>query len=236
MIREISKLDVTKSINTISRLVKTATTASGRDSDSVTTIAISKNHSVERVQWAIDAGQRVFGENRVQEAIDKWPSLKERFEDVELHLVGSLQGNKVGRALEIFNSIHTIDRIKLARSIGRTMDKIDCRPSCFIQINTGEEPQKGGVLPLEADSLIAECKNDIGLPIKGLMCVPPRIEDSALHFSLLVKIAERNGLECLSMGMSGDFEQAIRLGATHVRIGTAIFGDRPPIKSKNFLL
>jgi pyridoxal phosphate enzyme (YggS family) len=161
--------------------------------------------------------------------MDKWPPLKEKFDDVELHLVGSLQGNKVPRALEVFNSIHTIDRLKLARSIARAMDKNGFRPNCFIQINTGEEPQKGGVLPIEADKLISECRDDIGLPVIGLMCVPPMAEESSLHFSLLKEIAKRNGLNCLSMGMSGDFQQAIRLGATHVRIGTAIFGKRPPL-------
>ena len=210
-------------------MVKTATSTSGRSQKAVTTIAISKNHAVEKLQWAIDAGQRVFGENRVQEAMDKWPPLKEKFDDVELHLVGSLQGNKVPRALEVFNSIHTIDRLKLARSIARAMDKNGFRPNCFIQINTGEEPQKGGVLPIEADKLISECRDDIGLPVIGLMCVPPMAEESSLHFSLLKEIAKRNGLNCLSMGMSGDFQQAIRLGATHVRIGTAIFGKRPPL-------
>mgnify|MGYP001343608399 CR=1 FL=1 len=232
MARATLKVNITKSIKIIGELVKTATIASGRSPDAVTTIAISKNHPVEKLRLALDAGQRVFGENRIQEAIDKWPSLKEKFEDIELHLVGSLQGNKVSRALKVFDSIHTIDRIKLARSIARTMDKIDRRPSCFIQVNTGEEIQKGGVLPLEVDNFITECRDDLGLPVKGLMCVPPRVEDSALHFSLLVKIAEHNGLECLSMGMSGDFEQAIRLGATHVRIGTAIFGERSPIMSE----
>jgi pyridoxal phosphate enzyme (YggS family) len=224
-----SKVDITQSINAISKLVKTATSTSGRSQKAVTTIAISKNHAVEKLQWAIDAGQRVFGENRVQEAMDKWPPLKEKFDDVELHLVGSLQGNKVPRALEVFNSIHTIDRLKLARSIARAMDKNGFRPNCFIQINTGEEPQKGGVLPIEADKLISECRDDIGLPVIGLMCVPPMAEESSLHFSLLKEIAKRNGLNCLSMGMSGDFQQAIRLGATHVRIGTAIFGKRPPL-------
>ena len=227
MASETSKSDITQSINIISKLVKTTTISSGRCQKSVTTIAISKNHAVERLQWAIDAGQRVFGENRVQEAVDKWPLLKEKFHDIELHLVGSLQGNKVLRAIEIFNSIHTIDRIKLARSISRAMDKNGFRPECFIQINTGEEPQKGGVLPDEADKFICECRDDIGLPIIGLMCVPPQAEESSLHFSLLKKIAKRNGLNCLSMGMSGDFQKAIRLGATHVRIGTAIFGERP---------
>ena len=226
----ISVIDITQSLNVIDALVKTATVSSGRSPGSVTTIAISKNHPAEKVQWALDAGQRIFGENRVQEAMEKWPYLKDRFVDVDLHLVGSLQGNKVANAVEIFNSIHTIDRIKLARSVARAMDKNDSRPNCFIQVNTGEEPQKGGVLPIEADALIAECRDDIGLPVIGLMCVPPRVEEGALHFALLREIAKRNGLECLSMGMSGDFEKAIHFGATHVRIGTSIFGSRPPFK------
>jgi pyridoxal phosphate enzyme (YggS family) len=226
----ISEIDITQSLNTIGDLVKTATVSSGRRLGSVITIAISKNHPVESLEQALDAGQRVFGENRVQEAIKKWPALKDKFVDVELHLVGSLQGNKVARAVEIFNSIHTIDSIKLARVVARIMEKNDIRPSCFIQVNTGEEPQKGGIFPIEADAFIAECRDDIDLPIKGLMCVPPRAEESALHFALLREIARRNGLECLSMGMSGDFEEAIRFGATHVRIGTAIFGNRTPRK------
>lgn len=227
-----SEIDITLSLNVVGALVKKATVASGRGSGSVTTIAISKNHSVERVQRALDAGQRVFGENRVQEAMEKWPFLKDKFVNVDLHLVGSLQGNKVANAVKIFNSIHTIDRIKLARSVAREMDKHDNRPSCFIQVNTGEEPQKGGVLPIEADALIADCRDDLGLPVKGLMCVPPRVEESALHFALLREIAKRNGLESLSMGMSGDFEKAIQFGATHVRIGTAIFGSRLSFKSE----
>ena len=165
MARATLKVNITKSIKIIGELVKTATIASGRSPDAVTTIAISKNHPVEKLRLALDAGQRVFGENRIQEAIDKWPSLKEKFEDIELHLVGSLQGNKVSRALKVFDSIHTIDRIKLARSIARTMDKIDRRPSCFIQVNTGEEIQKGGVLPLEVDNFITECRDDLGLPV-----------------------------------------------------------------------
>ncbi len=148
----------------------------------------------------------------------------------ELHLVGSLQSNKVGRAVDLFDAIHTIDRPKLARAVAGDMDKRGRRPQCFIQVNTGEEPQKGGVLPEDADAFIAQCRDDFGLPVEGLMCIPPLEDEPSLHFALLREIAKRNGLEFLSMGMSGDFEEAIRFGATHVRVGTALFGQRPPFK------
>ena len=171
-------------------------------------------------------GQRVFGENRVQEALDKWPALKEEFADAELHLVGSLQSNKAGRAVDLFDAIHTIDRPKLARAVAGEMDKRGRRPQCFIQVNTGEEPQKGGVLPEDADAFIAKCRDDLDLPVEGLMCIPPVDEEPAMHFALLAEIARRNGLAQLSMGMSADFETAVQFGATLVRVGTAIFGAR----------
>ncbi|MBT3305114.1 MAG: YggS family pyridoxal phosphate-dependent enzyme [Alphaproteobacteria bacterium] len=211
-------------------MIETAEAAAGRAAGSVTLIAISKNHPGEAARRALEAGQRAFGENRVQEAAEKWPSLKADFADADLHLVGSLQRNKVPRAVELFDAIHTIDRSKLARAIAGEMDKSGRRPDCFIQVNTGEEPQKGGVLPTEADVLIAECRDDLGLPVVGLMGIPPRGEEASLHFALLREIAKRNGLERLSMGMSGDFEDAIRFGATHVRVGTSIFGQRPRLE------
>ncbi len=196
----------------------------------VTLIAISKAHPAAAAHRALEAGHRVFGENRVQEAQDKWPALKEEFSMAELHLVGSLQSNKVNRAVDLFDAIHTIDRPKLARAVAGEMDKSGHRPQCFIQVNTGEEPQKGGVLPEAADAFIVQCRDDLGLPVEGLMCIPPLEDEPSLHFALLREIAKRNGLESLSMGMSGDFEQAIRFGATHVRVGTALFGQRPPFK------
>jgi len=169
----------------------------------------------------------VFGENRVQEALEKWPALKADFPDARLHLVGTLQSNKAHPAVEVFDAIHTIDRPKLARAVSREMDKTGRRPECFVQVNTGEEPQKGGVLPADADAFITQCLDEFTLPVRGLMCIPPVDEEASLHFALLREIARRNGLESLSMGMSGDFETAIRFGATHVRVGTAIFGTRP---------
>jgi len=225
-----SETDISHSLKTVGALVEAAEAAAGRSLGSVTLMAISKGHPGHAAHQALGAGQRVFGENRVQEALDKWPPLKDAFADAELHLVGSLQRNKAVRAVELFDAIHTIDRLKLARAVAREMDKCDRRPFCFIQVNTGEEPQKGGILPADADAFIAECRDDIGLPVEGLMCIPPRDEVSSLHFALLREIAKRNGLERLSIGMSGDFEDAIRFGATHVRVGTAIFGERPPFK------
>ena len=172
-----SQTDIPHSLKTVGGLVEAAESAAGRPLGSVTTMAISKGHPGEAARRALEAGHRVFGENRVQEASDKWPSLKDNYEDSELHLVGSLQRNKALRAVELFDAIHTIDRTKLARAIAREMDKCGRRPGCFIQVNTGEEPQKGGVLPTDADAFIAECRDDIGLPVQGLMCIPPRDEE-----------------------------------------------------------
>ena len=225
-----SKTDIRDTLASVGKLIEATEAAAGRTAGSVTLIAISKSHPGEAAHRALAAGHRVFGENRVQEALEKWPPLKAVYPDAELHLVGSLQRNKVHRAVELFDAIHTIDRSKLARAVATEMDKSGRRPVCFLQINTGEEPQKGGVLPAEADAFIAECRDDFGLPVEGLMGIPPRGEEASLHFALLREIARRNGLERLSMGMSGDFEEAIRFGATHVRIGTAIFGDRPPFR------
>lgn len=197
----------------------------GRDAGSVTLIAVSKVQPLERVEAVLEQGHRIFGENRVQEAAGKWPAFKERFEGVELHLIGPLQTNKARQAMELFDAIHSVDRPKLARTLARLAQELGHCPELFIQINTGEEPQKAGVLPAEADDFVAECRA-LGLPVRGLMCIPPAEEEPSLHFALLAKIAARNGLEGLSMGMSGDFERAIALGATHVRVGSAIFGER----------
>jgi hypothetical protein len=189
-------------------------------------VAVSKTHGPAMIEVALDAGQRVFGENRVQEAMAKWPALKEAYPDVVLHLIGPLQTNKVPEAVALFDVIETVDREKLARKLAAEMDKTGRRLPCFIQVNTGEEPQKAGVHPVEADAFIARCRDDFKLPVEGLMCIPPVDDDPAPHFALLAAIAKRNGLENLSMGMSGDYEIAIAMGATHVRVGTAIFGAR----------
>ena len=209
--------------------IAAAARAVGRAPDSVTLVAVSKTHPAEAVQAAMAAGQRVFGENRVQEAQRKWPALKAGCPDARLHLIGPLQTNKVADAVALFDVIETVDRPKLARALAAAMADSGRRPDCYIQVNTGEEPQKAGILPADADGFIALCRDEIGLPVQGLMCIPPLAEEPAPHFALLAEIARRHGLPVLSMGMSGDFETAVRLGATHVRIGTAIFGDRPPL-------
>ncbi|MCM2562545.1 YggS family pyridoxal phosphate-dependent enzyme [Lutimaribacter sp. EGI FJ00015] len=197
----------------------------GRDPDSVTLIAVSKVQPLERVAAVLEEGHRTFGENRVQEAAGKWPDFRERFDGVDLHLIGPLQTNKTRQAFELFQAIHSVDRPKLAKTIARIAQEEGHCPDLFIQVNTGEEEQKAGVLPSDADGFIAECRA-MDLPVRGLMCIPPVEEEPSLHFALLAKIAARNDLEGLSMGMSSDFERAIALGATHVRVGSAIFGER----------
>ena len=199
----------------------------GRPEGSVRLIAVSKVQPDERVEAVLKAGHRIFGENKVQEAAGKWPAFRERYDGIELHLIGPLQSNKTRQAMELADAIHSVDRPKLAKGIARIAQEIGSCPDLFIQVNTGEEEQKAGVLPAEADAFVAECRA-LDLPVKGLMCIPPVEEEPALHFALLAKIAERNGLDGLSMGMSADFESAIALGATHVRVGSAIFGDRVP--------
>ncbi|MGR3629406.1 MAG: YggS family pyridoxal phosphate-dependent enzyme, partial [Sulfitobacter sp.] len=188
-------------------------------------IAVSKVQPDARVRAVLEEGHRSFGENRVQEAAGKWPGFREDFDGIDLHIIGPLQSNKVRQAMELAEAIHTVDRPKLAKTIARLAQEIGRCPDLFIQVNTGEEDQKAGVMPHEADGFIAECRA-LDLPIKGLMCIPPVDEAPSLHFALLAKIAARNDLSGLSMGMSGDFEQAIALGATHVRVGSAIFGER----------
>lgn len=207
-----------------SRITKAEENA-GRSSGSVTLIAVSKVQPDARVQDVLEQGHRCFGENRVQEAEGKWPAFKQRFDNVHLHLIGPLQSNKARPAMELFDVIHTLDRPKLAATFARLAQEIGRCPDMFIQVNTGEEDQKAGVLPADADAFIKECQA-LDLPVRGLMCIPPVDEEASLHFALLGKIAARNGLEGLSMGMSSDFEKAIALGATHVRVGSAIFGER----------
>lgn len=207
--------------------IAAAAQAAGRDPAAVTLVAVGKTYGAAQITEAVSAGQRVFGENRVQEAAAKFPALKAATPDLVLHLIGPLQTNKTREAVALFDVIETLDRPKLARELAKEMDRAGRRPPCFIQVNTGEEPQKSGVLPGETDGFVAHCRDQLGLPVGGLMCIPPVDEQPALHFALLAKIARRNGLEGLSMGMSGDYEMAVRFGATHVRVGTAIFGARP---------
>jgi pyridoxal phosphate enzyme (YggS family) len=198
----------------------------GRAPGSVSLIAVSKLQPDDRVEAVLETGHRIFGENRVQEAQGRWPAFRERFDGIELHLIGPLQTNKTRLAMDLAQAIHSVDRPKLAKSIARLAQESGACPDLFIQVNTGEEPQKAGVLPADADGFIRDCRA-MDLPVQGLMCIPPVDEEPGLHFALLAKIAGRNGLAGLSMGMSGDFERAIALGATHVRVGSAIFGERP---------
>ena len=193
---------------------------------STTLVAVSKTFGPGEIAPVIAAGQCVFGENRVQEAKAKWPALKEEWPDVALHLIGPLQSNKTAEAVELFDAIHSVDRLRIAQSLRREIDRSGRAPLLFIQVNTGEEPQKAGVPPQDAPQFIEHCRETLRLPVFGLMCIPPANEPPAPHFALLAKIARAHGLEGLSMGMSADFETAIRFGATHVRVGTAIFGER----------
>jgi pyridoxal phosphate enzyme (YggS family) len=211
----------------IREALATAEREAGRSAGSATLIAVSKTFEPEAIRPVLAAGQRVFGENRVQEAQRKWPQLREEFDGVELHLIGPLQSNKAKEAVALFDVIHTIDREKIARALKAECEAQGRNPRFFIQVNTGEEPQKAGVAPGGADAFIALCRDGLGLDIAGLMCIPPADEVAAPHFALLAKIAARNGLQGLSMGMSADFESAVQFGATHVRVGSAIFGTRP---------
>jgi pyridoxal phosphate enzyme (YggS family) len=197
-----------------------------RDRASVTLVAVSKTFDADAIEPVIKAGQRVFGENRVQEAKSKWPGLMSAYPGIALHLIGPLQSNKTKEAVALFDAIHSVDRPSLCEALAKEFGAQERRPQLFVQLNTGEEPQKAGVVPAEADSFIASCRDKYGLPISGLMCIPPVNDAPAPHFALTAKIAARNGLKNLSMGMSADFAIAIALGATHVRVGSAIFGHR----------
>lgn len=196
-----------------------------RSPEDVTLIAVSKTHGPEAIEPLLGAGQRVFGENRVQEAAAKWPVLRDRFADVELHLVGRLQSNKAEEAVALFDFIQSVDRPSLVAAIASAMDKTGRRPGCFVQVNIGDEPQKGGCSVAELPALLEQCRG-AGLPLKGLMCIPPAEIEPAPYFALLSKLADRHGLAGLSMGMSADYETAVTIGATHVRVGTALFGVR----------
>ncbi|MBB4857333.1 pyridoxal phosphate enzyme (YggS family) [Novosphingobium chloroacetimidivorans] len=206
------------------RIANTAAIA-GRSPDAVTLIAISKTHAAEAISPLIDEGQRAFGENRVQEAQAKWPALREGFPDLQLHLVGQLQSNKAADAVALFDCIHSLDRPSLVDALGKAMDKAGRQVPCFVQVNIGAEEQKGGCPIAEVAALLARAR-DAQVPVLGLMCVPPADVEAAPYFALLAKIAADNGLAQLSMGMSGDFETAVMLGATHVRVGSALFGSR----------
>lgn len=219
--------DAAGNLAAIRRRMAEAARQAGRQAGDVTLVAVSKTHDAQRVEALIEAGQAVFGENRVQEAAGKFPTLRLRHPALKLHLIGPLQSNKVKEAVALFDVIETVDRPKLAQALAQEMIRQGRRLPCFVQVNTGEEPQKAGIAPGGTDAFVALCRDELKLPVVGLMCIPPADEDPALHFALLAKLARRNGLDQLSMGMSGDFETAIRLGATHVRVGTALFGARP---------
>jgi PLP dependent protein len=208
------------------RRIAEAARSAGRDPSAITLVAVSKTHGADRVRELLVAGHRVFGENRVQEAEEKFPALKADYPDLQLHLIGPLQTNKAREAVALFDVIESVDRERLAGVLAKEMARAGRRPECFIQVNTGEEPQKAGILPADLDAFVASCRDTHKLPVVGLMCIPPVDEDPSLHFALLVKMAARNGLAKVSMGMSADYEIAVRLGATHVRVGSALFGAR----------
>jgi PLP dependent protein len=218
-------LNIAANLAAVRARIAAVASAAGRDAADVTLVAVGKTHGAGAIAAAIAAGQRHFGENRVQEAALKYAALKRENPGLELHLIGPLQTNKVKEAVALFDVIETLDRPKLAEALAREIVRQARRPRLFVEVNTGEEPQKAGVLPAEADAFIAQCRR-LGLDIRGLMCIPPAAEEPALHFALLREIARRNGIAQLSMGMSADYETAIRFGATHVRVGTAIFGER----------
>ena len=220
-------VDVAANLAAVNAEIQGAAHAAGRAPGEITLIAVSKGHPASLIQTALAAGHAAFGENRVQEANEKWRALRAEWPGAALHYIGALQTNKARDAVAIADAIHAIDRPKLANALAREMERQGRRPDCFIQVNTGAEPQKAGVLPDSLDALVAHCRDDLMLPVMGLMCIPPAAEDPAPHFTLLRELAERHGLGCLSMGMSADYRAAIAQGATHVRIGTAIFGSRP---------
>jgi pyridoxal phosphate enzyme (YggS family) len=231
MTRSAEQAAVADSVETNLRGVRARIAAAartvGRDPAEVTLVAVSKAQPDARVVAALDAGHRVFGENYVQEAKARWPALRAAYPDVTLHMIGPIQTNKARDVVALCDVVETVDRPKLARVLAAEMARQGRRPACFIQVNTGEEPQKAGVLPADADRFIQECRR-LGLPVVGLMAIPPEAEEPSLHFALLAEIARRNGLEQLSMGMSADYDIAVQFGATHVRVGSAIFGERPP--------
>ena len=219
---------VAENLRRIRARITDAAAEAGRDARSVTLVAVSKVQPIARVKAALAAGHRVFGENRVQEAKAKWPALKADYPDVALHLIGPLQTNKVKEAVALFDVIQSVDRMKLARMLADEMHRSGRRIPCYLQVNTGEEPQKAGVSPRDVDAFLAACRAECDLTLVGLMCIPPADQDPAPHFSMLADLGRRNRVPILSMGMSDDYPVAVRLGATHVRVGSALFGDRKP--------
>ena len=226
MSETIDNNNVVRALGAVKQKIADAAVKAGRQPEDVALVAVTKTHGADRIIPVLEAGHRIFGENRVQESLQKWPSLKQHYSDIELHLIGPLQTNKVKDAVGLFDVIQTVDRPKLARVLANEMIAQDKRLRLFIQVNTGSELQKAGILPGQADGFIALCRRDYEFEIAGLMCIPPFDEDATPHFSLLGKIADRNGISGLSMGMSSDFEAAVEAGATHVRVGSAIFGAR----------
>ena len=220
--------DVAAGLAEVRERIAAAARAAGRDPAGVTLVAVSKTQPPERVEAALAAGQRVFGENYVQEAAGRWPPLRERYPDVELHMIGGLQSNKAAEAVALFDVIESVDRPKLARELAKAAERQGRWPRLLIQVNTGEEPQKSGVLPAALPDLVGLCRDELGLPLEGLMAISPEGEDVAPHAALLAKLARRHGLSAVSVGMSADFETAVRFGATQVRVGTLIFGARAP--------
>lgn len=221
------QIDPARNLSNIKGEIAEIARSCDRDPADVNLVAVSKVHTEKRIVPVLDTGHRLFGENRVQEAEGKWPQLRERYDDIHLHLIGPLQSNKVKNAVVTFDVIETVDRPKIAKALAKEFDRVDRQLPCFIQVNTGEEPQKAGILPKDIDSFVKTCVDDFALNVLGLMCIPPVDEEPALHFALLAEMAKRNGLRARSMGMSADYGTAITLGATHVRVGTAIFGTRP---------
>ena len=224
--------DIAKNLISVIQSIKNAAMNVERNPADVSLVVVSKTQPVKSIQLALDRGHSVFGENKVQEAEEKWPDLKSAYPETTLHLIGPLQSNKTKRAVQLFDVIETVDRIKIAKALAREMDAQNIYPECYIQENTGEEPQKTGVVPADVDAFIKQCCVELKLPIVGLMCIPPAGDNPSLHFGLLSEMAKRNGLHKLSMGMSSDFENAVEFGATSVRVGTAIFGSRPAVKTK----
>lgn len=213
-------------LETVRQAIAQASREAGRADDAVALVAVSKTHDAETILPVLEAGQRIFGENKVQEAKAKWPALRERFPDIELRLIGPLQSNKAGEAVALFDVIESVDREKIAKELAKEMAKQDRHPRLYVQVNTGEEDQKAGIAPQEAVAFVERCRSEYGLTIEGLMCIPPAEEKPGPHFALLEKIAAEAGVEKLSMGMSGDYEIAVGFGATSVRVGSAIFGAR----------
>jgi pyridoxal phosphate enzyme (YggS family) len=218
---------VAERLREVRRAIALMARSSGREPADVTLVAVSKAQPEERVLAALEEGQRVFGENYVQPALARWPALRDAYPDLQLHMIGPIQTNKAREVVGLFDVIETVDRDKLARALASEMARQGRRPVCLVQVNTGEEPQKAGITPMAVDAFVALCRDELDLPVAGLMCIPPVDDEPSMHFALLAKIAARNDLQVLSMGMSADFEVGVQFGATHVRVGSAIFGTRP---------